>query len=61
MKGFIADSITIRVGQGILTIPRKINVIQKGENSSVEFEELEHFMEPAEQISNDSKERDKYE
>lgn len=34
MEGTIADSIIIKVGQGIMTIPRKINRIENAERVS---------------------------
>jgi len=40
MNGTIADSITIRVGNAIMTIPRKINDTKKSGPSSKQNEQL---------------------
>lgn len=57
MKGMVADSITIRVGQGILTIPRNIDKAQKGKKSSIELEKLKDSIEVKEQTSNEPNSR----
>jgi hypothetical protein len=54
MKGIIADSITIRVGHGILTIPRQIDETLNGKNSSIQPEQIKEPIEEKEQTPNDS-------
>ncbi|MCB2183038.1 MAG: hypothetical protein KQH63_13470 [Desulfobulbaceae bacterium] len=39
MKKIIADTIIIRVGQGIMAIPRKINAGKKSESCSIDMDD----------------------
>ena len=54
MKNTIAESIIIRVGQGIMSIPRVIEETEKNENPINELEQLKESLESKEPVTNDS-------